>query len=128
MTEQKPCECSAAPTLIFACSGAADVGEATDAAARKLAKEGVGKMFCLAGVGGRVGAIMETTKAADRVLALDGCPLDCARHTLEEAAIAEFTHLRVTDLGIEKGKITAMPDAAETVAARVKGLLSGDER
>lgn len=35
MTDKKSCECSAAPTLIFSCSGAADVGELSDRAARK---------------------------------------------------------------------------------------------
>ena len=46
--------CSGGPKLIFACSGAADVGEISDRAARKLSKDGIGAMFCLAGVGGRI--------------------------------------------------------------------------
>jgi hypothetical protein len=58
------CACSAAPKLIFACSGAADVGAIADQAARKLSKEGVGRMFCLAGVGGRVSGIVKTTESA----------------------------------------------------------------
>ena len=40
--------------MIFACSGSADVGKIADLAARKLMEDGVGKMSCLAGVGGRV--------------------------------------------------------------------------
>ncbi len=44
--------CSSATKLIFACSGAADVGAIADQAARKLTRDGVGKMFCLAGIGG----------------------------------------------------------------------------
>ena len=46
--------CTPASKLIFACSGAADVGKIADLSARKLTEDGVGKMFCLAGVGGRV--------------------------------------------------------------------------
>jgi uncharacterized metal-binding protein len=68
--------------VIFACSGSADVGKIADLAARKLSEAGVGKMSCLAGVGGRVKGIMETTQAAQTILAIDGCPLHCARNTL----------------------------------------------
>lgn len=107
------CACGAAPTLIFACSGAADVGEVADQAARQMTREGQGKMFCLAGIGGRVSGIVKTTEAAARVLAIDGCPLDCARKTLEAAGFTGFVHLNLGDLGLRKGETT--PDAA-TVA------------
>ena len=39
--------CGGGPRLIFACSGASDVGEIADRAARKLSREGVGKMYCI---------------------------------------------------------------------------------
>ena len=61
--------CGPGPKLIFACSGAADVGKISDLAARKLTTEGAGKMFCLAGIGGRVTGIMETTRVATAILA-----------------------------------------------------------
>ena len=96
--------CSAAPRLIFACSGAADVGQVADQAARNLTAEGTGKMFCLAGIGGRVSGIMETTRAAESILAIDGCMLDCAAHSLKEAGFDEFEHLRLSDLQMEKGQ------------------------
>jgi uncharacterized metal-binding protein len=112
--------------LIFACSGAADVGEVSDLAARKLNKDGVGNMFCLAGVGGRVSNIVDKTRAASRILAIDGCQIDCARLTLEEAGIKNFSHLRVTDLGMEKGKTAVTPDTVATVASKAESLLSGE--
>jgi uncharacterized metal-binding protein len=98
------CECSAAPKLIFACSGAADVGEITDRAARKLTRDGVGKMFCLAGIGGRVSGIIKTTEAAQAILAIDGCPLNCARKCLEEAGFTEIKHIQLADIGMTKGE------------------------
>lgn len=128
MTEPNSCECSAAPTLIFACSGAADVGELTDLAARKLTRDGAGKMFCLAGVGGRVGGILEKTTAAGRILALDGCPQDCARLTLELADVPDFVHLRVTDLGIRKGETTVTPAVVTQVAGAATSLLGENEK
>ncbi|MBL7039979.1 MAG: putative zinc-binding protein [Pirellulaceae bacterium] len=117
---QASCACDVAPKLVFACSGAADVGHITDLAARKINSQGAGKMFCLAGIGGRVSGIMETTKAAAKVLAIDGCPLDCARNTLEQAGFTEFEHLRITDLGMEKGKTPVTDERVAQVA--VEGL------
>jgi uncharacterized metal-binding protein len=73
MCAEKSNVCCGGPRLIFACSGAADVGEIADRAGRELTKNGLGKMFCLAGVGGRVGGIMKTTESADKILAIDGC-------------------------------------------------------
>lgn len=104
------CECGTAPTLIFPCSGGSDTGEITDRAARKLAAEAAGKMFCLAGIGGRVSGIVESTRAAGKILAIDGCPQDCARKTLELAGFSSFRHLRVTDLGMKKGSSPASPE------------------
>ena len=102
--------CSAAPKLIFACSGAADVGAIADQAARQMTRDGTGKMFCLAGVGGRVSGIMKTTETADGVLAIDGCPLNCAKNCLEQAGFSEFEHLQLADLGMAKGS-TPVTDA-----------------
>ena len=100
MDSANPHECTGADKLIFACSGAADVGEISDRVARKLTRDGVGKMFCLVGIGGRVGGILDKTRAASRILAIDGCSLDCARKTLEQAGFTEFQHIRITDLGM----------------------------
>ena len=110
MSNPSECACSAAPKLIFACSGAADVGAIADQAARKLSRDGVGKMFCLAGVGGRVSGILKTTESADAILAIDGCPLNCVKHSLEQAGFMEFKHLQLADLGMAKGQTP--PDEA----------------
>jgi uncharacterized metal-binding protein len=117
--------CGGSPKLIFACSGAADVGKISDLAARNLTAEGVGKMFCLAGIGGRVSGIMETTRSADTILVIDGCPLDCARLTLETAGFAKFEHIRLTDLGMEKGKTPATEENIAKVVMRGKSRLAG---
>ncbi|MCX6645315.1 MAG: putative zinc-binding protein [bacterium] len=104
MTDNKSCECCAAPKLIFSCSGAADVGEISDKVARQLTKEGVGNMYCLAGIGGRVSGIVKSTEAASDILVIDGCKLDCARKCLSEVGITSITHVRITDHGFDKGK------------------------
>jgi len=120
----KSCSCSGAPKLIFPCSGGSDVGEITDRAARKLTKDGAGKMYCLAGIGGRVSGIMASTEAAAAILAIDGCPLDCSRKTLEQAGFKGFLHLRLSDLGIAKGESPVTDERVARVAARGEGMLA----
>jgi len=116
--------CTGGPTLIFACSGAADVGTIADQAARELSKEGVGKMFCLAGIGGRVPGIVKTTESASKILAIDGCPLDCVKNTLEQAGFKNYEHVQVADLGMEKGKTPSTPENVAKVAAKAKEVLA----
>ena len=106
-----------APKLIFACSGAADVGAIADQAARKLTKDGLGKMFCLAGIGGRVAGIMSTTGSAGMILAIDGCPLNCVKNSLEQAGFKKYEHLQLADLGMEKGKTPMSPGLIDKAAA-----------
>jgi len=115
--------CSGGPKLIFACSGAADVGAISDSAARKITKDGTGQMFCLAGIGGMVEPIMEKTKSASKILAIDGCGLDCVKKTLEQGGFNEFIHMRVTDLGMEKGKSPASDENIKKVCEKGTELL-----
>ena len=96
--------------LIFACSGAADVGAIVDKAARILTNAGDGKMCCTVGLGGKVERFLEATKAASTILAIDGCPLDCTKRSLAEVGIRQCLHLRVLDLGMDVGK-TEISDA-----------------
>jgi uncharacterized metal-binding protein len=124
MSQKSPGESSSGPNLIFACSGAADVGQIADQAARKLSRDGAGRMFCLAGVGGRVSGIMKTTESASKILAIDGCQLNCAKNTLEQAGFNEFRHLQVADTGLEKGKSPASEENIAKVADRGKEMLA----
>jgi uncharacterized metal-binding protein len=116
MDPNQNCECGGAPRLIFACSGAADVGAIADRAARKLSRDGVGKMFCLAGVGGRVAGIMKNTEAAGAILAIDGCAQACAKNCLEQAGFTAFNHVQMADLGFVKGQSPVCDEAVARVA------------
>lgn len=109
--------------LIFACSGASDVGHLTDLAARALAKDGAGKMYCLAGIGGRVEPMMAMTRSAKKLVALDGCAQECARKTLELGGFSGFEHLKLADLGLTKGQSPATPENVQRVADKAAALL-----
>ena len=123
MSAQKSCECSGGPTLIFACSGAADVGAIADQAARKMSKDGVGKMFCTVGIGGRVSGIIKTTESADKILAIDGCPLNCVKNSLQQAGFNKFNHLQLADLGLEKCNSPISEENVAKVVAKGKEIL-----
>lgn len=106
--------CSGKKTrLLFACSGGSDVGELADRACRKLAERGAGQMYCLAGIGGDVSAIVKTTEAADELIAIDGCPVSCAAATLKRAGFDRFKHVVVTEMGFSKGSARVTPEVLD---------------
>ena len=108
--------CSGAPKLIFPCSGGSDVGALADRAARQMTRDGSGKMYCLAGIGGRVPGILASTENAANILAIDGCPLNCAKKTLELAGFSRFEHLGLAEIGFQKGQSPATPENVAKVA------------
>lgn len=82
-------------------------------------------MFCLAGVGGRIPGIVKTTEAAEKILAIDGCPLNCVKNCLQEAGITKFQHLQMADIGMEKGKSPVNDENISAVAAKAVQMLAG---
>ena len=102
--------------VVYACSGCSDAGEIADRIARQLNREGAAQMSCLAGIGGRVKSLLLKAANAKRILAVDGCPLNCAAHTLKLAGFQKFEHLELHKIGIRKG---SCPVTDEHVAAGV---------
>jgi len=115
--------CSGGPRLIFACSGAADVGEIADKAARKMTKEGAGKMFCMAGIGGRISGIMKTIESAEKILAIDGCMLNCVKNTLELAGFKKCSYINLGELGFEKFNTEVTEENITRVTDKVKEMM-----
>ena len=123
MSNSKSQVCSGGTTLIFSCSGAADVGLAADQAARKLTQEGCGQMFCLAGIGGGIEPILNKTRQAQTILAIDGCGLNCVKSSLEKAGFTNFKHLQLGSIGMEKGQSPATEENISTAAKAGKKML-----
>ena len=84
-------------------------------------------MFCLAGLGGHVVSFITNTNAAGKILVIDGCPVDCAKKTLEHANFSDFLHVRVTDLGCVKGKSPVTDETVAHIAAYGNNMLSTEE-
>lgn len=78
------------------------MGQIANAAAYRLAMGGTGKMACLAAVSAGMPGPVTGAKQARMVLAIDGCPVKCARKTLEKADVKVTHHVLVTDLGLKK--------------------------
>lgn len=109
--------------LIFPCSGAADTGEITDRAARRLGQDGGAKMYCLAGIGAGMESFVKIALDSAGVLALDGCPQDCAKKTLESHGVRVSGHLRITDEGMPKGQSPATQDRVSAVILKSQVIL-----
>lgn len=124
MNIRPKCGCNGALNLMFCCSGAADTAEIGDRAVRAIHKEGEARMYCLAGIPAEVELILKNTQAANRILVIDGCDTDCARRTMEAGGFSGFLHLRVTDLGMEKGKTPVTEERIGQVASKARGMLA----
>lgn len=125
MEKEKKCQvCTGSVNLVFSCSGAADVGGVADMAARRLSKEGIGKMYCLAGVGGDVEGIVATTKKADKILAIDGCAVECTRKLLENKGFKGFEYIQLETMGLVKGKTEMNEENIAIVFEKGKTLLA----
>lgn len=121
-------ECCGAPkrtVLLYACSGGANVAEIADKVARELMFDGCGTMFCLAGLGAHIQGMVQTAKDADLNLVIDGCPMDCARKVFEQAGIANYAYVKVTELGIEKVKgVRPTDEQVAKVVAKAREVLA----
>jgi uncharacterized metal-binding protein len=120
MEENKKCLCSSSDVRVVACSGASNVGQIANQAALELARKKVAGFFCLAGVGAHINGMVKSAKEADLMVAIDGCPVQCAAKTLQHAEIEPAIQVIVTELGIEKSHDIALDEkACSTVVKKV---------
>src|SRR5512136_1514475 len=125
MEEKKKCLCSSSDVRVVACSGASNVGQIANQAALELAKAKVAGFFCLAGVGAHIKGMVKSGKEADLMVAIDGCPVQCAAKTLQHVEIEPAIQIVVTELGIEKShEIAADKKYCSMVVEKVKEELA----
>ena len=111
--------------MILACSGGSNVGQLSNQAAVELTREGVGKMFCLAGIGGQISGFVKSAREVPQMVAIDGCSVGCAKATLAQAQVPMKTHVVVTEFGIEKNKsLNLNPEEIGKVKEAVLAALS----
>ena len=125
------CLCEQNEILIFSCAGSSNVGQTANQAAIRLTQDGLGRYFCLAGIGGHVSGMIESTKAGKMIIAIDGCPVACAKRTLDHAGFNIDEYVQVTELGIEKNhdfnlNLSDIEKVTHDLASRIskrKGIL-----
>ena len=119
------CLCETGKVLIFPCSGGSNCGQIANQAAVQLTEEGIGTIYCLAGIGAHDSVMIDTAKAAKRVVAIDGCSTVCAKRTLEHAGLVVTDHLDIATEGVEKVHDFKLSlQDISSIVAKVKGRLS----
>ncbi|MDP4289735.1 MAG: putative zinc-binding protein [Bacteroidota bacterium] len=107
---------------VVACSGASNTGQYSDLVARKLMQSGQAKLLCLA----RFSVDDEFAKKAgseiEKLIVLDGCPINCAELTVKKSGIKGFTHINTTDFGIVKGKTPVTEEKVKEIVEHILHL------
>ncbi len=81
------CECRAEEVTLLPCSGGSNCGQIANQVAVKLTEEGVGNIYCLAGIGAHIDGMVESARSAKRIVAIDSCSIACAKKTIEHAGL-----------------------------------------
>ncbi len=88
--------------LIYSCSGCSDVAQLANDTALALDHAGEFEMSCIAGVGGKVPALVKKAQSGRPLLAIDGCQLHCASSCLENVGVTPDVHVKLYEMGYKK--------------------------
>ncbi len=110
MAEETKCACGSANVAIFPCAGAANVGQLSNKIAVELDQQGLGNMMCTVGIGARAPGLMKSAEASDRIIAINGCSVNCATKTMELAGFKVDRTIVISELGIKKTKDKDLKD------------------
>ena len=111
--------CKTETKRIYACSGAADVGEFADRVARKLRTNGIARMSCLAGIGAGLSGYVQSAKGVDINITIDGCNIACARKTLENIGVTPVSYI-LTDMVLVRGETSITEKAIAEICTKIK--------
>ena len=124
-SQKSTCVCKAEEIILLPCSGGSNCGQITNQAAVSLDNLGVGRIYCLAGIGAHIDGMVESARGAKRIVALDGCQVACVKKTIEHAGLKVTDWICVTDEGISKSQNLLLEQAdIEFITQRTKELLS----
>ena len=107
--------------IVYACSGAADVGSVADRTARQLAKEGWARMSCLAAMGAELSGFVESAKTSENVV-IDGCPVNCGTKIFQKLNIP-YTSITLTQEGLVKGETPVTDQVTSNMATLIKAKM-----
>jgi uncharacterized metal-binding protein len=94
--------------LVYACSGASNLGQLTNEIAIRLDRNGLAEMSCAEAVGIEAGPPYAAALSGRPVVAISGCPLACADRLLAEHGV-EVTHsVQLENRGVLKAKYVSV--------------------
>ena len=88
--------------LVYSCSGCSNVAQLANTLAVRLDRAGIAEMSCIAGVGGRVASLVNKANSGRPILAIDGCPMHCARACLAQHGVTANVHITLSSYGLRK--------------------------
>jgi len=108
--------------VIFSCyGGASNTGITSAIACLEAVKElGLKKVaiMCLGGLPTNVKPVLGKTRAAKKVITVDGCPFECSRKIVEQAGFKPTKSIVLTrDIGIKKKGLS------EDIGRDIKGVM-----
>lgn len=77
---------------VVSCSGASNTGKYSDVVARQLMQSGQAKMLCLARFSIDKQFAEKSKTEINKLVVLDGCPINCAELIMKQAGIVNFIH------------------------------------
>ncbi len=107
---------------IFSCfGGMSNTGITSALACLEAVKElGLEKaaIMCLGGLPTKVKSVLGKTRAAKKVITVDGCPLECSRKIVEQAGFKPTKSIVLTrDIGMKKKGLS------EDIGGDIKGVM-----
>jgi len=108
--------------VIFSCfGGASNTGITSGLASLEAVKElGLTKaaIMCLGGLPTNVKPVLGKTKAAKKIITVDGCPFECARKVVEQAGFKPTKSIVLTrDINMKKKGFS------EDIGKEIKGVM-----
>ena len=106
---------------IFSCfGGASNTGITSGLACLEAVKElGLQKaaIMCLGGLPTSVKPVLGKTRAAKKVITVDGCPFECSRKIVEQAGFKPISIILTRDIGMKKKGLS------EDIGKELKGVM-----
>jgi uncharacterized metal-binding protein len=88
--------------LVYGCSGCSNVGQLANHLALKLHREHIARMSCIVGVGGDVPQLVRKALMAQKIVAIDGCPVHCVKKCLARQSVEPHWHYTLSTFDITK--------------------------
>ena len=89
--------------IVFACAGCSHAGQVAYKLALAIDEKGIAEMSCLAGVAAEKPSFLR--KVQDKkVMAVDGCPIECAKGIFDKLNIPVDHHIRLKEYGVKKNQ------------------------